>query len=95
MSKLTRTVGTRDQEPEAPVEYDIPQAVVAEGIVNSIAHKDYTSNACVQIMLFADRLEIWNPGDLPPTLSLDSLRKPHASHPANPLIAEPLFLANI
>jgi predicted HTH transcriptional regulator len=93
MSKLARSVGTREQGPEAPVEYDIPQAVVAEGIVNAIAHKDYTSNASVQIMLFADRLEIWNPGGLPPSLSLESLRKPHASHPANPLIAEPLFLA--
>jgi predicted HTH transcriptional regulator len=93
MSKLSRSVGTRDQGPEAPVQYDIPQAVVAEGIVNAIAHRDYTSNASVQLMLFADRLEIWNPGGLPPSLSLESLRKPHASHPANPLIAEPLFLA--
>ncbi|WP_319509104.1 ATP-binding protein [uncultured Methanolobus sp.] len=70
----------------------MPQAVVAEGIVNAIAHRDHTSNANVQIMLFADRLEIWNPGGLPPSLSLESLRKPHPSHPANPLIAESLFL---
>jgi len=70
-----------------------PVPVLPEGIANAIAHRDYTSNASVQVMLFADRLEIWNPGGLPPTLSLESLRKPHASHPANPLIAGPLFLA--
>ena len=26
---------------------------------------DYTSNASVQVMLFRDRVEIWNPGRLP------------------------------
>jgi len=25
---------------------------------------DYTSNGSVQVMLFADRLEVWNPGVL-------------------------------
>lgn len=43
-------------------------------------------------MLFADRLEIWNPGELPPSLTPKSLRHPHASIPRNPLLAEPLFL---
>ena len=43
-------------------------------------------------MLFSDRLEIWNPGTLPPALTIKKLRKPHSSHPGNPLIAEPLFL---
>jgi predicted HTH transcriptional regulator len=42
------------------VSYEIPQPVVAEALVNAIAHRDYTSNASVQVMLFADRLEIWN-----------------------------------
>ena len=53
----------------------------------------YTSNASVQVMLFADRLEVWNPGELPPTLTIAALRLPHASIPHNPLIAEPMFLA--
>ena len=44
-------------------------------------------------MLFADRLEIWNPGSLPPSLTLAMLRKPHGSFPRNPLLAEPLYLA--
>ncbi len=92
MSKLNRFVGTRAKGPQAPVEYDIPQEVVAEGIVNAVAHRDYTSNASVEIMLFADRLEIWNPGTLPPSLTIAGLSKPHSSQPGNPLIAEPLFL---
>jgi predicted HTH transcriptional regulator len=44
-------------------------------------------------MLFADRLEVWNPGELPASLSPERLRRPHASIPRNPLLAEPLFLA--
>ena len=92
MSKLNRFVGTRSQGPQAPVEYDIPQEVVAEGIVNAVAHRDYTSAASVEIMLFSDRLEVWNPGTLPPSLTIESLRRPHSSQPGNPLIAEPLFL---
>jgi ATP-dependent DNA helicase RecG len=58
-----------------------------------VAHRDYTSNASVEVMLFADRLEIWNPGTLPPSLTIESLSKTHSSQPGNPLIAEPLFLA--
>ena len=93
MSKLNRFVGTRKHGPQAPVEYDIPEEVVMEGIVNAVAHRDYTSNASVEVMLFADRLEIWNPGTLPPSLTIESLSKTHSSQPGNPLIAEPLFLA--
>ncbi len=32
--------------------------------------RDHTSNGNVQVMLFFDRLEIGNPGVLPPPLSL-------------------------
>jgi predicted HTH transcriptional regulator len=44
-------------------------------------------------MLFKDRLEIWNPGSLPYGLTTAKLRKPHSSIPANPLLAEPMYLA--
>jgi len=92
LSKLNRSVGTRAKGPQAPVNYDIPEEVVAEGIVNAIAHRDYTSNASVEVQVFPDRLEIWNPGTLHPPLTLEKLLLPHASQPNNPLIAEPLFL---
>jgi len=86
-------VGTRAQGPQAPVEYELPKEAVTEAIVNAVAHRDYASNASVQVMLFADRLEVWNPGELPPALTPERLREPHASIPHNPLVAEPLFLA--
>jgi ATP-dependent DNA helicase RecG len=93
MSKIARRVGTRELGPVAPIDYELPREVVAEAIVNAVAHRDYTSNASVQVMLFADRLEIWNPGELPPSLTISDLRIPHASIPRNPMIAKPMFLA--
>lgn len=94
MSKIARGVGTRAKGPEAPVEYELPKEVVSEAIVNAVAHRDYTSNAGIQVMLFTDRLEIWNPGELPATLTPERLREPHASIPHNPLIAESLYLTH-
>ena len=44
------------------------------------------------IMLFSDRQEVWNPGTLPPALTLEKLRHPHGSVPGNPLLAESLYL---
>lgn len=93
MSKINRTVGTRALGPQAPVEYELPREAVAEAIVNAVAHRDYASNASVQVMLFADRLEVWNPGELHPPLTLESLSRPHPSIPVNPLIAESLYLS--
>ena len=93
LSKIDLAVGTRAKSVQAPVEYELPPDVVREAIVNAVAHRDYTSNGSVQVMLFSDRLEVWNPGSLPPALTLDKLRKPHSSFPANPLLAESLYLA--
>ncbi|HOO50076.1 MAG TPA: ATP-binding protein [Alphaproteobacteria bacterium] len=92
LSKIDLAVGTRAESIQAPVAYEIPKEVISESIVNAIAHRDYTSAASVQVMLFSDRLEVWNPGELPSSLSLKSLLKPHGSYPRNPLIAEPLYL---
>ena len=81
MSKIARGVGTRAAGPKAPVEYEVAKDVVSEAVVNAVAHRDYTSAAGVQVMLFANRLEVWNPGELPPTLTPERLREPHASNP--------------
>lgn len=62
-------------------EHDIPEHLLPacrEAIVNALQHRDYSSGARgaqVQINLFADRLEILNPGGLYGAASLSSL--PH------------------
>ncbi|MCE2416767.1 DUF4062 domain-containing protein, partial [Candidatus Poribacteria bacterium] len=92
LSKIALSVGTRAESVQAPVAYEIPKEVVTEAIVNAIAHRDYTSNASVQVMLFSDRLEILNPGRLPPSLTLEQLRETHPSVPNNRLLARSLYL---
>lgn len=93
LSKIDLSVGERIESNQAPVNYEIPVAAVKEAIVNAVAHRDYTSNASVQVMLFKDRLEIWNPGILPFGLTTVKLREAHPSIPGNPLLAEPMYLA--
>lgn len=90
---LNRGVGTRALSNQAPVIFEIPPDVIREAIVNAIAHRDYTSGAAVQVSVFSDRVEIWNPGVLPPPLTPEGLRQPHRSIAHNPRIAEALFLA--
>ncbi len=94
LSKLARTVAPRDQGPAAPTDYEIPQAAVAEAIVNAAVHRDYTSNAAIQVYVFSDRVEVWNPGELPYSLTPDLLREQHPSIPRNPLLSEALYLAH-
>ena len=92
LGKIALHVGTRANSVQAPVTYEIPRDVIAEAIVNAVAHRDYTSRGNVQVRLFADRLEICNPGRLPPELTVAKLKEEHASYPANRRITWPLFL---
>lgn len=93
LSKLDYTIGTRAENTSIPGVYEIPKEIVSEAIVNAIAHRDYTCNGSVQVMLFKDRLEIWNPGSLPVGWTTEKLKKLHRSVPANPLLADPMYLA--
>ena len=93
LSKINRSIGTRAEGVRAPRTYEIPAEVVTEAIVNAVAHRDYADNGSVQVMLFADRLEVRNPGRLPPPLTLEKLREAHRSVPGNPLLAESMYLA--
>ena len=94
LSKLNRSVTPGKNNSASDVAYEIPKYVVREAVVNAVAHRDYTSKAGIQVMLFVDRVEVWNPGELPEGMTPETLRVPHSSVPRNPLISEPLFLAH-
>ena len=93
LAVLNRSVGTRAVSNQVPVVYEIPPDVVREAVVNAVAHRDYSSGAAVQVSVFADRLEVRNPGQLPAPLTPERLREPHGSVARNPRICEALFLA--
>jgi predicted HTH transcriptional regulator len=91
LGKLDRPVGKRTNSTRAPGEFEIPRPVITEAVVNAVAHRNYRNNGFVQVMVYADRVEVWNPGELPPGLTPELLRQPHGPIPRNPLLAEPLF----
>lgn len=95
MSRIDNWVGTREHGKSAsvPTRPELPIDAVREAIVNAVCHRDYTSNASVQVMLFRNRLEISNPGQLPYGLTVKKLFGPHNSLPPNPQIAEPMYWA--
>ena len=93
LGKLATRVGVTTSGASAPVQPEIPAFVVREALVNAVAHRDYTSDGFVQAIVFSDRVEVWNPGHLPPGLTERDLREAHGPLPRNPLIAEPLFRA--
>jgi len=72
--------------------YEYPPEAIREAIVNAICHRDYSSSANVQIRIFDDRIEVWNPGKLPEGWTVEKLKEVHESIPKNPLIADQFFL---
>lgn len=91
LGKIDRSVGTRIKSAQASGDFEIPRTAITEAIVNAVAHRNYRNNGFVQVIVFADRVEVWNPGELPTGLTPSLLREPHGPIPRNPLIAEPLF----
>jgi len=73
--------------------YPMPRVALREAILNAIVHRDYAVPAPIQIRVYADRLLIWNPGELPEGWSLNRLLGPHSSQPFNPDVANAFFRA--
>ncbi len=72
--------------------WEYPLDAIREALTNAVCHRDYFSTANVHVSIYDDRLEVWNPGALPPELTIEALKRPHNSIPRNPLIARALFL---
>lgn len=65
-----------------------PRAALRELIVNAVAHRDYSLvGAQIRLIIFDHRLEIYSPGRLPNSMTLENLR--YYNHIArNPLIVQ-------
>ena len=74
----------------AGARYDID--VVDEAIVNAVAHRDYAiAGSKIRLFLFADRLELYSPGKLPNTITLQDM--PYRTFTRNQLLVS--FLSRI
>ena len=92
LSKISLSTGTREKSNQVETFYEIPRAVISEAIINAVAHRDYYSKGSIQVSVFRDRIEVTNPGSLPPELDISDLKEPHSSYPHNPLLAGCMFL---
>ncbi len=79
-------------KPEREDVWEIPKDALREAVINAICHRDYESTANVQVRIFDDRLEIWNPGLLPDNISIKELKSEHPSVPRNEQIAKCFYM---
>lgn len=71
---------------------EIPEDALREAIFNSVVHKDY-SGAAIQMKVYADRILLWNEGNLPEGFTMDDLLGEHTSRPRNKNIANAFYRA--
>ena len=71
---------------------EIPEGALREMVCNAIVHRDYLGSF-IQMRVWDDRIEMWNPGILPPEMTVDMLFEVHESCPRNNLIANTFYLA--
>ncbi len=76
-------------------EYPFPEAALREALLNSVAHKDYSSANPIQISVYSDKIIFWNEGQLPENWTISQLKEKHPSKPFNPVIANVFFRAGL
>lgn len=71
---------------------EIPAAALREALINSLCHRQWERyNLSIGLAIYDDRIEIENPGILPPQITPDSIKLPHLSYPYNTIIADVLY----
>ena len=66
-----------------------PPAAVREAVVNALAHRDWTRNEEIEVVRYADRVEVSSPGALQNTMTVEKMIAGQRS-PRNPIIVEVL-----
>ena len=73
---------------------EIPEKALREMLCNSIVHKNYMGTF-IQMKVWNDHITIWNEGALPPSFTIETLKRAHESKPRNKLIANAFYLAGL
>lgn len=71
---------------------EIPVKALREVLFNAIAHKDY-QGVDIRMHVFADRVVVWNEGNLPEGYTPETLLQPHHSRAKNQTLADVFFKA--
>lgn len=87
LSMSGRIMGFRREE-----SLEIPAEALREALINALCHRQFEKyNLTPSIAIYDDRIEIENPGVLPPQLTTETIKLPHNSYPYNPIMADVLF----
>jgi ATP-dependent DNA helicase RecG len=90
MSDFTATKAHREDRPQ------YPYWSLREGFRNALIHRNYESiHGRVSVSVYPSRFEIWSYGNLPPGVSIASLKTGDRSLPVNPDIAQVVFLRGL
>lgn len=72
VARNMRVMAFKDQGRQDRPQFDM--TAVFEAVVNAVAHRDYSiSGSKIRLRLFEDRLELYSPGALPNTMTVESL----------------------
>ena len=72
--------------------WEYPLRAPEESLNNALAHRDYLANGDIQLAIYDDRIEVWNPGELTKQLTPQQLKVKHRSIPRNQFLADRLYL---
>jgi ATP-dependent DNA helicase RecG len=64
-----------------------PPEAVREVVLNALAHRDWTRAVDIEVVVYADRLEVVSPGRLPNSMTVEKMLAGQRS-PRNPLIMD-------
>mgnify|MGYP000894267482 CR=1 FL=1 len=95
MKFIGRNISVRyefEGKPKRKEVWDYPLEALREAVINAIVHRDYAAPSNVQIEIYDDKIEIWNPGRLLPGITIEDLyKKEHKSVIRNKLIAQVFY----
>jgi len=78
-----------DEHMRREKEWLYPWEAVRELVINALAHRDWTRSVDIEITCYADRLEIFSPGKLQNSMTIEKMIAGQRS-PRNPIIMEVL-----
>lgn len=71
---------------------EVPVQALREALINALCHRQWEkANLTISIAVYDDRVEIANPGILPPKITPENIKESHESFPYNRNMAHALY----